>query len=48
MTQLTLTYFDIHGGRAEAARLALHLGGIVFEDKRLVSLSSPKYAKPRL
>ncbi len=34
MTQLTLTYFDIHGGRAEAARLALHLGGIVFEDKR--------------
>lgn len=34
MSQLTLTYFDTHGGRAEAARLALHLGGIAFEDKR--------------
>lgn len=34
MSQLTLTYFDMHGGRAEAARLALHIGGIAFEDKR--------------
>ena len=34
MTQLTLTYFDFHGGRGEPARLALHIGGIAFEDKR--------------
>nr|WHW29523.1 putative glutathione S-transferase [uncultured bacterium] len=34
MTQLTLTYFDFHGGRGEPTRLALHIGGIAFEDKR--------------
>lgn len=34
MPQLKLTYFDIHGGRAEPARLALAIGGIVFEDHR--------------
>ncbi len=34
MSQLTLTYFDIHGGRGEPARLALHIGDIPFEDKR--------------
>jgi glutathione S-transferase len=34
MTQLKLTYFDSHGGRAEPARLALRIGGIAFEDKR--------------
>lgn len=34
MPQLKLTYFDFHGGRAEPARLALHLGGIPFEDHR--------------
>jgi glutathione S-transferase len=34
MSQLKLTYFDIHGGRAEPARLALHLGGLAFEDNR--------------
>jgi len=34
MTQLTLTYFDFHGGRGEPARLALHIGGVAFEDKR--------------
>ena len=34
MTQLTLTYFDVHGGRGEPVRLALHIGGIAFEDKR--------------
>lgn len=34
MTQLKLTYFDMHGGRAEPARLALHIGGIPFEDHR--------------
>lgn len=34
MTTLTLTYFDFSGGRAEPARLALHIGGIPFEDRR--------------
>jgi len=34
MSQLKLTYFDIHGGRAEPARLAMHIGNIAFEDFR--------------
>jgi glutathione S-transferase len=34
MSQLKLTYFDFHGGRGEPARLALHIGGIAFEDYR--------------
>src|SRR5664279_4841699 len=34
MDQLKLTYFDMDGGRAEPARLALHIGGIAFEDHR--------------
>ena len=34
MPQLKLTYFDFHGGRGEPARLALHIGGIAFEDYR--------------
>ncbi len=35
MPHLKLTYFDIHGGRGEPARLAMHIGGIDFEDDRL-------------
>jgi glutathione S-transferase len=34
MSQLKFTYFNFHGGRGEPARLALHLGGIAFEDCR--------------
>ena len=34
MSRLKLTYFDFHGGRAEPARLAMHIGGIAFEDHR--------------
>ena len=34
MPHLKLSYFDFHGGRAEAARLAMHIGGIAFEDHR--------------
>ncbi len=34
MSQLKITYFDVDGGRAEPARLALHIGGIAFEDYR--------------
>ncbi len=35
MPTLKLTYFDMHGGRGEAARLALFIGGIPFEDRRV-------------
>ena len=35
MPRLTLTYFDFDGGRGEAARLIMHLGGIAFEDNRI-------------
>lgn len=35
MPKLVLTYFDFDGGRGEAARLTMHLGGIAFEDKRV-------------
>ncbi len=35
MPRLELTYFDMHGGRGEPARLALHIGGVPFEDRRV-------------
>ena len=35
MTKLVLSYFDFDGGRGEAARLVMHLGGIAFDDKRV-------------
>jgi glutathione S-transferase len=44
MTQLKLTYFDFHGGRAEPARLAMHIGGIDFEDHRF---AFPEFAEIR-
>ncbi|GLX80348.1 hypothetical protein tinsulaeT_36880 [Thalassotalea insulae] len=34
MSQFTLRYFDVDGGRAEPIRLALSYGGIAFEDYR--------------
>ena len=34
MDTLKLTYFDFPGGRAEPARLAMHIGGVPFEDYR--------------
>jgi len=36
MAKIKLTYFDFHGGRGEPARLALSIGGIPFEDDRVV------------
>ena len=44
MPQLKLSYFDFHGGRAEPTRLAMHIGGIAFEDHRL---SYPEFAEFR-
>jgi glutathione S-transferase len=35
MSKLKLTYFDLHGGRGEPARLALSIGQIAFEDDRV-------------
>ena len=35
MAKLKLNYFDFDGGRGEPARLALHIGGIAFEDHRV-------------
>ncbi len=45
MTTLKLTYFDFHGGRAEPVRLALHLGGIAFEDHRFAGTDFPAIRK---
>jgi glutathione S-transferase len=35
MPRLVLTYFDFDGSRGEVARLAMHLGGVAFEDRRI-------------
>jgi prostaglandin-H2 D-isomerase / glutathione transferase len=43
MAKLTLTYFDFDGGRGEAARLALHIGGIPFEDRRIPGKDWPSF-----
>lgn len=45
MNQLKLTYFDFAGGRAEPARLALHIGGIPFEDYRFAPADFPEVRK---
>jgi glutathione S-transferase len=44
MPKLKLTYFDFHGGRGEPTRLALHIGGIAFEDYRF---AFPKFSEVR-
>ncbi len=41
MPKLVLSYFDFDGGRGELARLAMHLGGIAFEDKRIAGKDWP-------
>ena len=35
MSKPKLVYFDIHGARGEAARLAMAIGGVPFEDDRV-------------
>jgi len=44
MAQLKLSYFDMHGGRAEPIRLALAIGGVPFEDHRF---AFPEFAEVR-
>lgn len=44
MPQLKLNYFDFHGGRAEPVRIALHMGGVAFEDNRF---AFPEFAEFR-
>jgi glutathione S-transferase len=44
MPQMKLNYFDMHGGRAEPVRLALHIGGVAFEDHRF---TFPEFAEFR-
>ena len=41
MPKLVLTYFDFDGSRGQAARLAMHLAGIAFEDKRIARSDWP-------
>ena len=43
MAKLKLTYFDFDGGRGEPARLALHIGGIPFEDDRISPKEWPQF-----
>ena len=43
MAKLKLTYFDFDGGRGEPARLALHIGGIAFEDQRIAGKDWPVF-----
>lgn len=44
MPKLKITYFDMHGGRAEPVRLALAIGNIPFEDHRF---AYPEFADVR-
>jgi glutathione S-transferase len=43
MAKLKLTYFDFDGGRGEPARLALHIGGVAFEDHRIAGKDWPAF-----
>lgn len=43
MQKIVLTYFDFDGSRGEAARLAMHIAGIPFEDRRIPRNEWPKH-----
>jgi prostaglandin-H2 D-isomerase / glutathione transferase len=45
MPKLKLSYFDFHGGRGETARLAMHIGGIAFEDYRFAYAEFAEFRK---
>ena len=42
MPTYKLTYFDLDGGRAEPIRIAMHAGGIPFEDERIAFQAFPE------
>ena len=42
MPKLVLTYFDFDAGRGEPVRLALTIGGVAFEDRRIAFQDWPK------
>lgn len=41
MPKLVLTYFDFDGSRGETARIAMHLAGLPFEDRRIAQKDWP-------
>lgn len=41
MPKLILTYFDFDGSRGESARLAMHIAGVPFEDRRIAMKDWP-------
>lgn len=43
MPDLKLVYFDFNGGRGEAARLAMAIGSVAFEDERIGVEAWPAY-----
>jgi glutathione S-transferase len=43
MPELKLTYFDFNGGRGEAARLAMAIGNVPFEDERIPVTDWPTF-----
>jgi glutathione S-transferase len=43
MPSLRLSYFDFNGGRGEPARLALAIGGVPFEDRRIAGADWPAH-----
>ncbi len=45
MHPLKFSYFDLHGGRGEPARLAMHIGNIAFEDHRFTFADFPEVRK---
>lgn len=45
MTQLILSYFDFDGGRGQPARLAMHIGGITYQDRRVKMADFPEVRK---
>jgi glutathione S-transferase len=42
MTKLRLTYFDAPVSRGEECRLALHIGGLDFDDNRIKDTDWPQ------
>jgi glutathione S-transferase len=43
MPKLVYTYFDFDGGRGEVARIAMHVAGIPFEDRRIAPKDWPAH-----